>query len=530
MTRGAGTRRVTGSGNDIAPGYPPLRTCEREGAAAGAGVPSQASSVEQGGGHEQPWSPTGQRVHLIGIGGCGMCGAAAQLKRRGAAVSGSDRADSAVLHQLNDAGVTTFIGQQAENLPEACDLVVYSAAIKESNPELKAARQRGCQVIKYSRLLGLLMSERCGIAVAGTHGKSTTSAMTAFVLREAGLDPSFVIGAGVEQLGGGSGVGNGKHFVVEACEYDRSFQNLRPRIATILNIEEDHLDYYRDLEEIIESFRQFAMLLPPDGLLVTNAEDRNAMRVAAGITAEVQSFGFGGDADWQARVSGSVHGRFRFDVVHRGQALAEVVMAIPGRHHVSNALAVFAVCSRCGVAPETIARAVGKFRGADRRLTLHGQVAGVTVVDDYGHHPTEVQVTLKAAREFYTPGRMFVVFQPHQHSRTRFLLNDFARSFSSADVVIVPDIYFVRDSESERDLVAATDLVKQIHLNGGEARYEPDFDRIVAQLCSEVQPNDLVVTMGAGNVWQIADNLVACLQRTRGAAAGVTSAQKQDLG
>jgi UDP-N-acetylmuramate--alanine ligase len=409
-------------------------------------------------------------------------------------------------------GVDVFIGQEGENVPEACDLVVCSAAVKESNPELQAARRNGYRVIKYAQLLGLLMSESEGVAIAGTHGKSTTSAMVSFVLREAGLDPSFVIGAGVDQLGGGAGVGSGSHFVVEACEFDRSFQSLRPRIATILNLEEDHLDYYRDLEEIIESFRTFAALVPADGLLVVNAEDRNAMRATVDIAAEIQTFGFGGMADWQARILDTVQGRFHFSVIFRGQAVAEIKMGIPGRHNVSNALAAMATAVRCGVDPEVAAEAIGRFGGAQRRLTLRGETAGVHVVDDYAHHPTEIQVTLRAARDYYSPRKLFVVFQPHQHSRTRFLLSDFARSFSAADVVVVPDIYFVRDSESERDLVAATDLVNQIHSNGGEARYEPDFDRIVAMLCDEVQEGDLVITMGAGNVWQIADSVLARLK------------------
>jgi UDP-N-acetylmuramate--alanine ligase len=369
------------------------------------------------------------------------------------------------------------------------------------------------------------MCEQEGVAIAGTHGKSTTSALVSFVLREARLDPSFVIGAGVDQLGGGSGVGSGRHFVVEACEYDRSFQNLRPRLAAILNVEEDHLDYYSGLEEIIESFHTFAELLPEDGLLVVNAEDRNAMRAAAGIKAKIETFGFGGTADWQAKVAGVNKGRFEFEAFFRGQKMTDVTMSLPGRHNVANALAALAICCRCGVEPDVAAEAIGRFSGAQRRLTLMGKTAGVTVVDDYAHHPTEIQVTLKAAREFYSPRKMYVVFQPHQHSRTRFLLNVFAQSFSAADVVVVPDIYFVRDSESERDLVAATDLVNQIHLKGGEARYEPDFKRIVAMLCQEVQAGDLVMTMGAGNVWQIADDLLACLDRTRiGIAASDKSA------
>ncbi len=498
MSISAGTRR---SNDPIsAPLYPPVGTSKRAG----------------GSRREDFKLVAGMRVHMIGVGGCGMCGAAAVLNRRGARVSGSDRGASAALDRLVDLGVSVYASQSAGNLSPECDLVVHSAAIKSDNPELAAARERGLRVMKYSELLGLLMGEHVGVAIAGTHGKSTTTGMTAFALREAGLDPSFVIGAEVGQLGGGSGVGDGSHFVVEACEFDRSFHNLRPALATILNVEEDHLDCYKDLEDIIESFRAFARLVPKDGLLVVNGEDRNAMRVVAGLEAPLETFGFEGQVDWRAEILDCQRGCFTFRVWRKGRALTDVTLAIPGRHHVANALAAMAICYRSGVAPGTVAAALGRFRGVGRRLTERGQVARVTVVDDYAHHPTEIQVTLRAAREYYAPRRMFVVFQPHQHSRTRFLLKDFARSFSSADVVIVPEIYFVRDSESERELIDAKDLVREIHLQGGDARYEPNFAEIVSSLCAEVAGGDLVVTMGAGNVYQIADALVDCLKRTRG--------------
>lgn len=499
MSMSAGTRRSAGSEVGSPPLYPPV---------AANGQPSQVDG-------EGLKLIAGMRVHMIGVGGCGMCGAAAVLTRRGATVSGSDRGFSSALDRLAGQGVTVRVGQSAANLPAECDLVVHSAAIKEDNPELQAARSRGLRVVKYSQLLGLLMGEHLGIAIAGTHGKSTTTAMTAFILREAGLDPSFVIGAEVDQLGGGSGVGDGEPFVVEACEFDRSFHNLRPRISTILNLEEDHLDCYADLDAIVESFQRFARLVPRDGLLVVNGEDRNSLRAVADSDLPVETFGFEPKVDWRAEILDVERGCFRFRASRKGRVLTEMALAIPGRHHVANALAALAVCYQCGVAPATVAGALAQFTGVGRRLTEHGQVAGVTVVDDYGHHPTEIQVTLRAAREFYAPRRMFVVFQPHQHSRTRFLLKDFARSFGSADVVVVPEIYFVRDSESERELIDSRVLVNAIHLNGGEARYEPDFDKIVSMLCAEAAEGDLVVTMGAGNVNQIADRLLECLRRKR---------------
>jgi UDP-N-acetylmuramate--alanine ligase len=248
------------------------------------------------------------------------------------------------------------------------------------------------------------------------------------------------------------------------------------------------------------------------------------MRAVAGRNATIETFGFSGSVNWKAEIIGSDKACPRFRVLRDGKALVEMRMSVPGRHNIANALAAMAICFHCGVQPDIIAEKLGEFRGAYRRLTERGCVAGVTVVDDYGHHPTEIQATLKAAREFYNPENMFVVFQPHQHSRTRFLLNDFARSFTQADVVIVPEIYFVRDSEQERDLIAARDLVERIHCNGGDARYEKDFDKIAAQLCREVRPGDLVITMGAGDVWKTAESLLTCLAATRGDATDIALA------
>ncbi|MDP7604567.1 MAG: Mur ligase domain-containing protein, partial [Alphaproteobacteria bacterium] len=241
----------------------------------------------------------GWRVHMIGIGGSGMRALAQMLLGRRAIVSGSEMADGATVQRLGRAGVAIHVGQRATNIPDQCDLVVYSAAIHPQNPELVDAHRRHLEVIKYSQMLGRLMAKDTGIAIAGTHGKSTTTAMVAYVLRSAGLDPSFIVGATVEQLGGPSGVGAGKHFVAEACEYDRSFLNLAPKYAAILNVEEDHLDCYRDLEAIIEAFRQFAANVAPDGVIVVNGEDRNAMKAAGLAACEVQTFGLADGCTWQ---------------------------------------------------------------------------------------------------------------------------------------------------------------------------------------------------------------------------------------
>ena len=361
-------------------------------------------------------------------------------------------------------------------------MVVYSAAIHEHNAELVAARQRGLEVMKYSQMLGRLMTEGVGIAVAGTHGKSTTTAMVAYALTQAGLDPSFIVGATVEQLGGPSGVGLGRHFVAEACEYDRSFLNLQPTYAAILNIEEDHLDCYQNLEAIIEAFRAFAGRIEPGGILVANGEDTNVERAIRGAPCHVQTFGFLEGCTWRGAGLEADLGRYRFTVLLEGQVLCRLALKLPGRHNAYNALAAAALLHQAGVSPEPIAQAMGSFTGTHRRMTYKGCDRGVTVMDDYAHHPTEIQVTLRAIREYHQPKRVVCVFQPHQHSRTRFLLKDFARSFAAAEEVIVPDIYFVRDSDREKEYISSQDLVAQIRLNGGSAIYLKTFDEINAYL------------------------------------------------
>jgi UDP-N-acetylmuramate--alanine ligase len=454
----------------------------------------------------------GARIHLIGVGGSGMLGLAGVLLRCGARVSGSDRALSSSLQRLAEQGAALSSRQDEDSLPDDAQYVVASAAIPQEHPELAAARQRGLPVFKYAQMLGALMSQRIGVAVAGTHGKSTTTAWAAFTLRRAGLDPSFVIGAEVEQLDGGCGVGDGRYFVAEACEYDRSLLNLRPHCAAILNIDEDHLDYYRDLDEIEAAFREFAAQVAPGGLLVVNGQDARSQSVRAAASCDVESFGTDERDVWQARGLAVAGGTYSFHLLHRGKPLGVVRLGVAGRHNVYNALAVTAIAHRLGVSWPMIERSLAEFRGARRRLEDRGDIGGVRIADDYAHHPTEIRATLLAARERYAPRRLWCVFQPHQHSRTRFLLEDFASSFALADRIVVPDIYFVRDSQREREMVSAVDLVERIRACGGRAEYIPDFGAIVAALAEQLEPGDLVLTMGAGNIGRVADELVQRLR------------------
>ena len=455
----------------------------------------------------------GLHVHMIGIAGCGMRALAEMLSWRGAIVSGSDVSPSAATERLGQAGLDVSIGQRADNIPADCDIVVYSAAIKEGNPELIGAVERGIEVVKYSRMLGRMMAQNAGIAIAGTHGKSTTTGMVAYVLHAAGLDPSFVVGATVDQLGGPSGVGKGRHFVAEACEFDRSFLNLEPRYAAILNVEEDHPDCYRDIDEIVEAFRQFAAKVPADGLVVVNGDDRDAMKTVSDAACDVETFGLDDSCTWRGVDLRNDGGLVNMTVTMKGQEFCSLKVPLPGQHNAYNSLAAIAILHHAGLDAEQIVSNLEQYTGARRRMTLKTETRGVTVIDDYAHHPTEIQVTLKAIRDYYRPGRLICVFQPHQHSRTRFQLKDFARSFGEADEVILPDIYFVRDSEREKDYISSNDLVAQIRLHGGEAIYLESFEDIVSHLKDIVGTGDLVVTMGAGNVWEVADEIVHWLRK-----------------
>ncbi len=460
----------------------------------------------------------GHSIHFIGVGGCGMSGLAEFVLTEGGQVSGSDLQAGAATERLARLGAAVHIGHSAANVPPETDLVVYSAAVQEANPELVASRGRGLPALKYAEFLGRLMTLRLGIAVGGTHGKSTTTAMVAYVLSEAGLDPSFVIGADVPQLEGGSRVGNGPHLVVEACEYDRSFLNFAPHAAAVLNVEEDHLDYFKDLADIRDAFSDFASRTAAEGLLVINGADAAAEEVAARAGCRVETFGIGGGWDWHAENLSVEAGRFAFDVYRRDEHVTPVTLALAGKHHVLNAVAAAGLCAWSGAPAEAIGGALGRFQGASRRMEVLGRVAEVTVVDDYAHHPTEIRATLEAARGQFAPRRLWVVFQPHQHSRTRFLLKDFAQALRLADKIIVPDIYFVRDSENERQTVCSQDLVEEVKGLGGEAQYLEDFDSIRRRLVESLGPGDVLMTMGAGDVWRLAEPLLADLVGAPGRA------------
>jgi UDP-N-acetylmuramate--alanine ligase len=457
----------------------------------------------------------GKQFHFIGIGGVGMSALAQLLARNGAVVTGSDQVPGEAITNLQHAGIDVNIGHESPRVQSDLDAVVVSAAIKEDNPELVLARQRGDRVVKYAQMLGELMGQYQGIAVSGTHGKSTTSAWLSFLMKQAQVDVNFIVGALVGQLNSSSGIGESEFFVAEACEYDRSFLNIRPMMACILNVEQDHLDYYQDEAEIVAAFKTFASGIAAKGFLVVNGEDDNCRQIMEDVRSDVACISFGLDESctYHARNIRLVQGLYQFDVYGEGQLLGATGISLPGKHNILNALAVTAMACSVGIPSQMVLDLLPEFTGISRRLTLKGQFNRITILDDYAHHPTEIKATLEAIRERYRPERLWCVFQPHQYSRTRFLLDDFAESFKLADITLVPDIYFVRDSQEMKKAINAQVFVERLQESGSQARFLKSFTAICDHLEAQAKPGDLVVTMGAGDVWKVADEYI---QRIRG--------------
>ncbi len=447
-----------------------------------------------------------RRVHLIGLGGISMSGLAQVLLQSGFTVSGSDLKASPLTERLTAEGVHFTVGHRPDNV-EGSDLVVYTAAVRPDNVELARARELRTPVMTRAELLGQVMEAAgAGVAVAGTHGKTTTTAMVGVILERAGLDPTVLVGGEVEDFGGNARIGGQGYLVAEACEFRESFLDLRPDIGVILNIDDDHLDYFHSLDHVAQAFRRFAERVTAGGAAVLDFDDRLVRGIADGLPAEVLSYALTAEARWQARdidFRGTPYPSFV--ALQDGRRVAQVELAVPGTHNVSNALAAMAVGVRLGVEPEMAAESLAGFRGAHRRFELKGSHDGVTVYDDYAHHPTAIRSTLQAARRLGAE-RLWCVFQPHLYSRTRDLLGSFARELAAADRLVVTDIYAAR--EEDPGDVSSRDLARLVAERGAEVCYLPDFEQIVEYLNRETRPGDVVMTMGAGDVHRVAERFV----------------------
>jgi len=438
-----------------------------------------------------------RRLHLLGIGGTGMRPFAKLLVAEGHRISGGDArpCDDLVLE-----GIPVVLDADADGLPEGVEGVVHSAAIPLTHPAIRAARQLGLPVVKYARAVGLYSRNKSTLAVAGTHGKTTTTALLAHVLRSGGYDPSYLVGGHVPQLPT-PGLGRSDLLAVEACEFDRSFLHFSPRIAIVTNIEADHLDYYRDLVEITAAFQAFATQV--GDLLVLHESLRETIGRAGGVRARVKTFGPSPDAD--VRVL-PMPGGGGFHVEGR-----EFPMQLPGYHNALNAAAVLAVVEELGMDRAAVSAALAQFEGVGRRLQVVGRPRGIAVVDDYAHHPTEVAAGLRALRESLAPRRLWVVFQPHQFSRLRRFLPEFAEALMGADRVVIPPVFAARDADEDKQAVSARDLVQQVRGLGGDAIHIGDFGGVVDFVRTQARAGDVVVTMGAGDVGHVAGRLADTL-------------------
>lgn len=448
-------------------------------------------------------------IFFIGIGGISMSALAVILKNDGYRVRGSDFKAGPMTRELEEKGIPVAIGHRAENV-EGAGLVVYTAAIHEDNPERVRAKELGIPAIERPVLLGALMKRyRYPVAVSGTHGKTTTTSMLSHVLLSAGLDPTILVGGVLPVIGGNMRDGGKDYFVTEACEYCGSFLQFFPLYSIILNIEEDHLDYFKDLEDIVNCFRQFAELVPHEGAVIANFDDSDVRRAVSGAHCRVVSFGVeSGDCDYTAKnIRFSDSGCAEFDVYHGDALCMRTQLNVPGLHNVSNALAVIAAAQLLGVKEEDIQAGFASFHGTNRRFEEKGTVCGARIIDDYAHHPTEIRATLAAARAAAAGGKVWCVFQPHTYTRSFKLKDEFAKSFSDCDSVILTDIYAAR--EKDTGLIHALDLAEAIDGVSHNACYIKGFDAIESYLRQNVSPGDLILTMGAGDVYQIGEALAA---------------------
>lgn len=443
-----------------------------------------------------------QAIHFVGIGGIGMSGIAEVLLNLGYHVTGSDLNETDITQRLASLGARISKGHAASNLAEA-DVVVTSTAVRPDNPEVLAAHERGIPVIPRAEMLAELLKMKFSIAVSGSHGKTTTTSMISTVLASGGLDPTMVIGGKLGSIGSNAKIGDGEIIVAEADESDGSFLKLSPCIAVITNIDREHLDYYRDIEEIKAAFLKFANIVPFYGSTVVCADDPHVREIMPEITRKVITYGIQSPADYQAadiRLEGSTS---TFSVLYKGEPLGRIMMRVPGRFNVYNALAALAVAREIDMDMAIIRDGLAAYAGVHRRLELKGETGGVAVVDDYGHHPTEIRETLAAARHVWK-GRLIVVFQPHRYTRTKALYEEFLTAFADADALIVTDIYPA--SEEPIPGVTAANLCQSIRDRGhADVTYLSGSEDIVAHLLARAKATDVIITQGAGSVWKIGE-------------------------
>jgi UDP-N-acetylmuramate--alanine ligase len=445
-------------------------------------------------------------IHFIGIGGISMSGLAEILLTEGYKVSGSDANNSYIVERLKSLGADIYINHSKDNIKDA-DLVVYTDAISKDNEELIESINRNIPIVDRATFLGALMKNyKNSIAVSGTHGKTTTTSMIATILNRSTLNPTILLGGQLDEIGGNVKLGTKKYMITEACEYKGNILKYYPTIAIILNMEEDHLDYFKNIDHIVNTFIDYSKNIQDGGYLIINADDVNANKVIENTKSNIITFGVNNKADYSAEnISFDAEGYPNFMLNIKGKALYPVKLNVMGIHNVYNALASIVATHILNIPIETILNSIGKYKGTHRRLEVKGLINGVKIIDDYAHHPTEIKASLKALRNS-TKSHIWCVFQPHTYTRTKILLNSFAESFSDADKVIIPDIYAAR--EKDTGLIHSTNLVDALLSNGVDAEYMSSFENIESYLLENASKGDIIVTMGAGNVYTIGETML----------------------
>lgn len=446
--------------------------------------------------------------HLIGIGGSGLSGLARLLKQMGKNVSGSDEKFSPTIAALQEEKFSVEISHQSQNIPEKTQVIIYSPAIPTDNPERIEAKKRGLPQYSYPEAVGFLTQEKDTIAVCGTHGKTTTTAMIAATLISAGKDPTVIVGAPTPELKQkNERFGQSRYFVLEACEYRRAFLNYRPKIIVLTNIEADHLDYFRDLEDYKNAFQEFIQKIPADGFVVANYDDENVRAICGKLN--VRKIWFGRAIKEKSANTADVHYQLKNNQIWKNNLkIAELNLSVPGDHNLMNAIAAFAMCHELQADLTRSLEALNNYKGAARRFELKGQIKNTLIYDDYAHHPTEIKATLQAARQKFGPqAKILCIFQPHQYSRTYKLLDEFAAAFTDATEVIIPNILQVRDSASDLEHINPKTLVDKINQQGMKTTYGESLEKTVEIVANRITEFDVIFTMGAGDVWKIAESL-----------------------
>ena len=442
-----------------------------------------------------------KKIHLIGIGGIGVSAVARILFKKGVQVSGSDLVSSKVTDGLSKLGMKVLIGpHRAKNVEKDVDLVAYTVAIPQDNPELVQAKKLKISILTYPQILGELTKDKFTIAVCGTHGKTTTTSLISLILTMGGFDPTVVIGSNLKEFSGNARVGESKYFVIEADEYRKAFLNYSPNVIVLTSLEYEHPDCYKNLKEVKKAFGDFLRKLPPDGMVIACFDDANVRDVIqnSALNSKIISYGFSADAEFKARNIKKENEKTTFEIIRNDDLIGQFKIAIPGSHNILNATAAIALALKLGVNIGAAKEALAGFYGAWRRFEKKGEVKGVTIIDDYAHHPTEIKATLKAAHDKFENRKIICIFQPHHYQRVKALFWDFVGAFNDADEIIIPDIYTVagREDKQTENEVSSENLVKEITKLGKNAKYIAKLADVIEYLKEYVSKDDVVITMG----------------------------------